>query len=170
MGLLFLNPIFSVPHGQKWKISVPRGGPEDFKNQLTFVSSAIFGGVMASQTWEHFRLEILVTLYSAQPFTPELPVLFRNFIFYFIILYKCTLQPAAAWRSGLIGSKGCCHLELKCSVLLWKTKVPGYYFAQEYILNFWSLLPHISNRVTPWAPVEAINKNNSWSTPWYPPL
>ena len=50
------------------------------------------------QSQQNGRLEILVTLYSAQPYKPQLPVLCRqrkqDFIFYFIILYKCTLQPA----------------------------------------------------------------------------
>ena len=61
-------------------------------------------------------------LYSDQPFKPNLPVLCRqrkqDFIFYFIILYKCTLQPAACMEKRLIGLKGCCHWELKSSVLL----------------------------------------------------
>ena len=35
--------------------------PEDFKNHLTFVSSAIFEGVMASQTWEHFLWDRVAT-------------------------------------------------------------------------------------------------------------
>ena len=28
--------------------------PDDLENHPTFVQSDIFGGVMASQTWEHF--------------------------------------------------------------------------------------------------------------------
>ena len=38
---------------EKYQCPSARGGPEDFKFHPTFVSSAIFGGVMASQTWEH---------------------------------------------------------------------------------------------------------------------
>ena len=55
------------------------------------------------RTQQNGRLEILVTLYSARPYKPEFPVLFRqrkqDFIFYFIILYKCTLQPAACMEN-----------------------------------------------------------------------
>ena len=39
---------------EKFQCPSERGGPEDFKNHPTFVSSAFLGGVMASQTWEHF--------------------------------------------------------------------------------------------------------------------
>ena len=67
-------------------------------------------------------LDIWVTLYSDQPFKPNVPVQQKqkepDFIFYFIILYKCTLQPAACMENGLKGLKGCCHWELKCRILL----------------------------------------------------
>ena len=43
----------------KFQYLSERGGPEDFKNHPTFVPSAIFGGVMASQTWEHFFWDTL---------------------------------------------------------------------------------------------------------------
>ena len=40
--------------------------PEDFRNYPTFAPSAIFGGVMASQTWEHFLGHpVLVEFYCA---------------------------------------------------------------------------------------------------------
>ena len=39
---------------EKFQCPSERGGPEDFKNHPTFVSIDIFGGVIASQTWEHF--------------------------------------------------------------------------------------------------------------------
>ena len=39
---------------EKLQCASERGGPEDFKNHPTFVSIDIFGGVIASQTWEHF--------------------------------------------------------------------------------------------------------------------
>ena len=48
---------------EKFQCPSERGGPEDFKNHPTFVPSAIFGGVMASQTWEHFFWDTLYTLY-----------------------------------------------------------------------------------------------------------
>ena len=72
-----------------------------------------------------WKIRDVVTLYSAQPYKPEFSVQCRqrkqDFIFYFIILYKCTLQPAACMEKKLIGLKGCCHWhwELKSSVLLW---------------------------------------------------
>ena len=39
---------------EKFKCPSERGGPEDFKNHPTFVPSAIFWEVMASQTWGTF--------------------------------------------------------------------------------------------------------------------
>ena len=56
-----------------------RGGPEDLKNHPTFVSKAIFGGVMASQNMVNFFLghpvrsfasltqPLLLSSHSAQP-------------------------------------------------------------------------------------------------------
>ena len=44
---------------EKFQCPSEREGPEDFKNQPTFVPSAILGGVMASQTWEHFFWDTL---------------------------------------------------------------------------------------------------------------
>ena len=44
---------------EKFQCPLERGGPEDFKNHLTFVPSTIFGGVMAFQTWEHFFWDTL---------------------------------------------------------------------------------------------------------------
>ena len=44
---------------EKFQCPSERGGPEDFKNHPTFVSSAIFGGAMASKTWEHFFWDTL---------------------------------------------------------------------------------------------------------------
>ena len=39
---------------EKFRCPKEKGVPEDLKNHPTFVPSAIFGGVMASRTWEHF--------------------------------------------------------------------------------------------------------------------
>ena len=44
---------------EKFQCPSERGGPEDFKNHPSFVPSAIFWGVMASQTWEHFFWDTL---------------------------------------------------------------------------------------------------------------
>ena len=56
------------------------------------------------------RLENLVTLYSAQPYCCSGR---ENKI------SSCVLSSQLpAWTIGLKGLKGCCHLELKCSVLL----------------------------------------------------
>ena len=41
---------------EKFQCPSERGGPEDFKNHPTFVPSAIFGGVMASQNMVNFFL------------------------------------------------------------------------------------------------------------------
>ena len=41
---------------EKFQCPSERGGPEDFKNHPTFVSKAIFGGVMASQNMVNFFL------------------------------------------------------------------------------------------------------------------
>ena len=58
MGLLFLNSIFSAPHRQKWKISVPirKLRTWGFQNSPYFCS---FGGVMASQTLGTFFWDTL---------------------------------------------------------------------------------------------------------------
>ena len=50
---------------EKFQCPSERGGPEDFKNHPTFVSSAFFGGVMASQTWEHFFWDTLYIYISS---------------------------------------------------------------------------------------------------------
>ena len=39
---------------EKFQCPSERGGPENFKNHPTFVPSAIFGGVMASQNMVNF--------------------------------------------------------------------------------------------------------------------
>ena len=44
---------------EKFQCQSERGGPEDLKNYPTFVPSAIFGGVMASQTWGTFFWDTL---------------------------------------------------------------------------------------------------------------
>ena len=54
MGLLTLNPISSSPKGWKWKISVPITRKTSCRFHPTFISNAIFEGVMSSKTWEHF--------------------------------------------------------------------------------------------------------------------
>ena len=41
---------------EKFQCPSERGGPENFKNHPTFVPSAIFGGVMASQNMVNFFL------------------------------------------------------------------------------------------------------------------
>ena len=41
---------------EKFQCPSERGGPEDFSNYPTFVPSAIFGGVMASQNMVNFFL------------------------------------------------------------------------------------------------------------------
>ena len=45
----------------------------------------------------------------------------ENKISSFILLFCTSVLSSQlpAWRIGLKGLKGCCHLELKCSVLLW---------------------------------------------------
>ena len=45
-----------------------REGPEDFKNHPTFDPSVIFGGVMASQTWEHFFWDTLYIIFGIKKF------------------------------------------------------------------------------------------------------
>ena len=98
-------------HGKKLRVIVTKGRSNIYK-----------GRDFGHNTQQNGRLEILVMLYSDQPFKPNLPVLCRqrkqDFIFYFIILYKCTLQPAACMENGLKGLKGWCHWELKCRILL----------------------------------------------------
>ena len=61
MGLLFLTQFSQPPIVKNEKFQCPSEswGPEDFKTHPTFVLSAIFGGVMASQTWEHFFWDTL---------------------------------------------------------------------------------------------------------------
>ena len=72
-----------------------------------------------------------MTLYSDQPFEPNVPVQQKqkepDFIFYFIILYKYPLQPAACMENGLKGLKGWCHWELKCRILLCVINTRGYF-------------------------------------------
>ena len=41
---------------EKFQCPSERGGPENFKNHPTFVPSATFGGVMASQNMVNFFL------------------------------------------------------------------------------------------------------------------
>ena len=45
---------------EKFQCPSERGGPENFKNHPTFVPSAIFGGVMASQNMVNFFLGLPV--------------------------------------------------------------------------------------------------------------
>ena len=71
---------------------------------------------------QHSILDIWVMSYSDQPFKPNVPVQQRqkepDCNFYFIILYKCTLQPAACIENRLKGLKGCWNWELISCMLL----------------------------------------------------
>ena len=57
--LKFLNAFFSAPNGQKFQFPSERALPEVLKTHLTFNTSALFVGVMASQTWEPFFWDTL---------------------------------------------------------------------------------------------------------------
>ncbi len=51
---------------EKFQCPSERGGPENVKNHPTFVPSAIFGGVMASQNMVNFFLGHPVCLFIIQ--------------------------------------------------------------------------------------------------------
>ena len=53
---------------EKFQYPAERGEPEDFKNHPNFVPSAIFEGVMASQTWEHFFWDTLYNNFKSSYF------------------------------------------------------------------------------------------------------
>ena len=54
-------------NNEKFQCPSERGGPEDFSNYPTFVPSAIFGGVMASQNMVNFFWDTLYVFMNHKP-------------------------------------------------------------------------------------------------------
>ena len=70
-----------------------RGGPEDFKNHPNFDPSTIFGGVTASQTWEHFFWDTLYETQSTLPGASPLGTASASVGLFVLLFHPLVLPP-----------------------------------------------------------------------------